>query len=79
MPKHLFLQSLCQLCGVLCIPTLETLRDRWETFAAMSKFSKLKGSIEKGLAKLKKYYRFLDQNNVAFISLGEQFIFWLYI
>ncbi|KIJ15094.1 hypothetical protein PAXINDRAFT_77655, partial [Paxillus involutus ATCC 200175] len=30
----------------------------------------LKGSIEKGLAKLKKYYWFLDQNNMAFISLA---------
>ncbi|KIK82627.1 hypothetical protein PAXRUDRAFT_14687 [Paxillus rubicundulus Ve08.2h10] len=35
----------------------------------MQKFHKLKGPIEKGLAKLKKYY-LIDQNNVAFISLA---------
>ena len=52
------------------IPTLEALQDRWETFASMPKFYKLKNSIEKGLEKMKKYYRFLDQNNVAFICLG---------
>ncbi|KIK78055.1 hypothetical protein PAXRUDRAFT_17096 [Paxillus rubicundulus Ve08.2h10] len=52
------------------IPTLETLQDKWETFAAMQKFHKLKWSIEKGLAKLNKDYQFLDQNNVVFISLA---------
>ena len=36
----------------------------------MPKFHKLKKSIGKGLEKMKKYYRFLDQNNVAFICLG---------
>ncbi|KIM53831.1 hypothetical protein SCLCIDRAFT_138128, partial [Scleroderma citrinum Foug A] len=34
------------------------------------KFHKLKKSIGKGLEKMKKYYRFLDQNNVAFICLA---------
>ncbi|KIK94419.1 hypothetical protein PAXRUDRAFT_142901 [Paxillus rubicundulus Ve08.2h10] len=57
------------------IPTLETLQDQWETFTTMQKFHKLKGSIEKGLAKLNKYYWFLDQNNVAFISLGKHYTF----
>ncbi|KAK2462222.1 hypothetical protein APHAL10511_005761 [Amanita phalloides] len=52
------------------LPTLEALQDRWETFASMAKFSRLKGSIEKGIEKMKKYYRLLDQNNVGFICLA---------
>jgi hypothetical protein len=53
------------------LPTLEALQDRWETFASMSKFSRLKESIKKGIEKMNKYYRLLDNNNVAFICLGQ--------
>ncbi|KIK78943.1 hypothetical protein PAXRUDRAFT_16598 [Paxillus rubicundulus Ve08.2h10] len=51
------------------IPTLELLQDCWETLAKMKKFEKLKVAIEKGLAKLRKYYTLTDQSNVYFIAL----------
>lgn len=53
------------------IPTLETLQEHWERFASMPKFMKLKTALNKGLEKLKKYYRLVDQNNVSFINLGK--------
>ncbi|KAG1791155.1 ribonuclease H-like domain-containing protein [Suillus plorans] len=52
------------------IPTLETLQECWVRFASMLKFIKLKTALNKGLKKLKKYYRLVDQNNVSFINLA---------
>lgn len=52
------------------IPILELLQDHWETFAALPKFRRLRNAIEKGLAKLRKYYALIDQSNVYFITLG---------
>ena len=41
----------------------------------MSKFKKLRNALERGLAKLRKYYGLIDSSDVYFISLGMfQFI-----
>lgn len=56
--------------GWKTIPILELLQDRWETFAALPKFRRVRDAIEKGLAKLRKYCALIDQSNVYFVALG---------
>ncbi|KIK73745.1 hypothetical protein PAXRUDRAFT_177612, partial [Paxillus rubicundulus Ve08.2h10] len=50
-----------------------TISEEWKMLELI--YEVPKGSIEKGLVKLKKYYQFLDQNNVAFICLGKHHTF----
>ncbi|KAF8801155.1 hypothetical protein BYT27DRAFT_7342075 [Phlegmacium glaucopus] len=55
------------------IPILECLQEHWEIMAKTSKFRPVKLAIEKGLAKLNKWYKAIDETDVYFICLGEVF------
>ena len=52
------------------IPTLELLVSHWEMMVALDKFSPVKDALEKGLEKLHKWYKSLDQSDMYFICLG---------
>lgn len=52
------------------IPTLKCLQENWKTLAKTPKFARVRHGIEKGLAKLKKWYMATDQTNMYFICLG---------
>ena len=52
------------------IPTLECLINRWTTMSRQQKFDPVKHAIEKGLAKLKKWYGAVKNIDAYFICLG---------
>lgn len=54
---------------------LELLVSRWETMVALDKFSPVKDALEKGLEKLRKWYKSLDHSDTYFICLGMFLVF----
>ena len=52
------------------IPTLECLQNRWETMARTPKFAPVRVAIEKGLEKVRKWYKTVNGNDVYFVCLG---------
>ncbi|KAH9007830.1 hypothetical protein EDB84DRAFT_1447292 [Lactarius hengduanensis] len=52
------------------IPTLECLQERWELMARNAKFARVKHAIEKGLAKVKKWYGSISETDAYFVCLA---------
>lgn len=52
------------------LPTLELLIEQWELMLAHPKFASVAHGIEKGLAKLRKWYQKTTDSDVYFICLG---------
>ncbi|RDB19397.1 hypothetical protein Hypma_013487 [Hypsizygus marmoreus] len=52
------------------LPILECLQERWTTFASLPKFAPVKDAIEKGLKKLRKWYKATDATDMYFICLA---------
>ena len=58
---------------------LELLVSRWETMVAVDKFLPVKDGLEKGLEKLRKWYKSLDHSDTYFICLGVSSSFCIYV
>ena len=55
------------------IPILELLQERWETMLKVERFAPVSDAIEKGLEKLRKWYKKIDESDTYFICLGMHF------
>ena len=61
------------------IPTLECLQNQWETMAHTPKFAPVRVAIEKGLEKVRKWYKTVNENDVYFVCLGACSAFQFYL
>ncbi|GLB42145.1 putative hAT family C-terminal dimerisation region [Lyophyllum shimeji] len=52
------------------LPILECLQERWENFADLFKFARVKAAIMKGLEKIRKWYTKTDDSDMYFICLA---------
>jgi hypothetical protein len=57
------------------IPTLECLLVNWKTMSKIPKFAKVKVALEKGIAKIEKWYKATSQTDIGFTCLGMCFIY----
>jgi hypothetical protein len=55
------------------IPTLECLLVNWKNLSKIPKFVRVKPALEKGIAKIEKWYKATSQSDIAFACLGTCF------
>jgi hypothetical protein len=53
------------------IPILECLQENWENLLKLEKKISVHAAIEKGLEKIRKWYRTIDESDTYFICLGK--------